>query len=179
MKKGFTLIELLVVVLIIGILSAIALPQYQKAVIKTRYTGLKNLVEGLVKAERVYQLSNGTYTDAFENLDITLSGGTPDNSIFPRYIYDWGYCYLSYSVRPEEEGIEKINIGCLNTDIHMAYYAVLEGEELRRNCVAVGSITENDYPVQNAICKNETGLTRHTAGNSANTVLGAYLRYKY
>ena len=69
---GFTLIELLVVVLIIGILAAIALPQYQKAVWKSRTAEAKLLLSNMAKAQEVYRLSHGEYANDFANLDIEL-----------------------------------------------------------------------------------------------------------
>lgn len=67
---GFTLIELLVVVLIIGILAAIALPQYQKAVAKARATEVINLMNTMEKAISLWVMQNG-----FPSSYIYFTGG--------------------------------------------------------------------------------------------------------
>ena len=74
MKKGFTLIELLVVVLIIGILSAVALPQYEKAVWKSRTSQLYTSVRSLATAQESYFMANGAYAADFASLDIGFDG---------------------------------------------------------------------------------------------------------
>lgn len=74
MKKGFTLIELLVVVLIIGILSAVALPQYEKAVEKSRSAEALSLLKSIHQAQKIYFMQTGTHTSKLDDLDITLSG---------------------------------------------------------------------------------------------------------
>ena len=59
MKRAFTLIELLVVVLIIGILSAIALPQYQKAVEKAHFAEILQTMSALQRGIDMYLLESG------------------------------------------------------------------------------------------------------------------------
>ena len=85
---AFTLIELLVVVLIIGILAAVAVPQYKKAVERSKATEAISLLSSIAKAYQTYYLANGEYATKFEQLDVDLpfTGKTEFHS--PTYVKD-------------------------------------------------------------------------------------------
>jgi prepilin-type N-terminal cleavage/methylation domain-containing protein len=93
MKKAFTLIELLVVVLIIGILAAVALPQYKRAVDKAKFMQIVTASKAIVDAQQVYYMTNNVYAERADELSINY----PLNEAGTKFVGEGWSCDFGYS----------------------------------------------------------------------------------
>ena len=158
MKKGFTLIELLVVVLIIGILAAIAVPQYRKAVLRSRSAQAIIMSKALLDAQKVYYMANGIYTDKIEDLGLGLVHSSVGES---HALIPYGSCTLS----PLNAKDKRVYCTIGET---LSYQRFLEVDKIM--CC---SYPETNY-IADSICKAETGVTTWFNGCEENRVCRCY-----
>ena len=149
-NKAFTLIELLVVVLIIGILAAVALPQYEKSVMKSRYSSLMALTDALAQAEETYYLANGTYTNDFEALAVEPTGCTL-SADKATCTFAWGKCTINTGLNIAlDDDVACVNKTSLNNG-YVRYFIHGKHKSWERACLAFSPDDQDKY---NKLCSS-------------------------
>ena len=150
MKKGFTLVEILVAVLIMGILVTMAVPQYEKAVEKSRMAEVRTVLKRLYDAKMrvLNNMDKETYNTTsplfgLENLDFTIAcnASTTSNG----HQMTCSTKDFAYVINPSGTGNENFVCAVRNKGDYKGVNFIYKGDE-----VAVG--TSNFFGTANFLC---------------------------
>jgi prepilin-type N-terminal cleavage/methylation domain-containing protein len=164
--KAFTLIELLVAVLIIGILAAIALPQYTKTVRLSRTSQALTMLNAILKAQEEYFLIHSEYTNNMEDLSITvpadkLASNMSDEDKKSNYYYScWAKQSCGAGISNEDyPTFEFVGSYSVSTNMRGKKWCVAVNHNIKAKaiCSALGATTldnnmtygENEYYLLN------------------------------
>ena len=187
-KQAFTLIELLVVVLIIGILAAVAVPQYQKAVLKSRFSALMPIAKSIANGNEVYYLGHGTYATSPDSLDVAGQATYPDGTELGLSTGEYSYVIvgknnnfpMNYIVYQKHSGKFADNIHCEANENNMVAQEIcqsLGGQYIPGSqtdgfvtYVLSGTVNSDKLPssltkLQSSVCEGKTGCTADIIGN--------------
>lgn len=90
-RRGFTLIELMIVVAIIGILAAVAIPNFLEATNEAKAARIQADLSAIGAAVEIYHIKNGTYPSSLAELVSQTGDGKGG--------------YLRAEPKPPEEGL--------------------------------------------------------------------------
>ena len=155
-NKGFTLIELLVVVLIIGILAAIALPQYKMVVGTAKFSTLKHITKSVTESAQRYYLLHNIYPRQVSDLDISfdiINETTGATSL--RFTTSEGIrCFIWYENSQNYVACEKEIFG------KWVRYYMLRNEGIPGLCITYSTDVDDSA---NRLCQKETGKNKGKA----------------
>lgn len=162
-NAGFTLIELLVVVLIIGILAAVAVPQYERAVGRSRMAEALAALRSLSQAAEAYALAAGEWPTSYDVLSVVPAGKmttykTDNDRVEGRY-----HAFVLIDGRIDSGSLRREDYPSLLyvSDFASKMKAPVPGKHLY--CYYVAQGTDSDAKMEQ-MCKAMGGGKKHMVG---------------